>query len=143
MGTLAERTTRAIRLLHLHARDADTLHAAIVERMSDLPADLLKSITWDQGTEMARHLSVTRDLKVPVYFCDPRSPWQRPSNDNSNGLLRQYFPKGTDLSAHSPEHLRAVEDEINNRPRHVLGGQTPAVLFNTLLASPTHPVLRR
>lgn len=92
MGTLVERTTRTIRLLHLHARDGDTLHAAIVDRMSDLPAELLKSITWDQDTEMARHLSVTRDLKAPVYFCDPRSPWQRPSNENSNGLL-EWSPK--------------------------------------------------
>jgi IS30 family transposase len=85
--------------------------------MADLPAALLRSITWDQGTEMARHLTITKSLSVPVYFCDSRSPWQRGSNENMNGLLRDYFPKGTDLSSHPPEHLLAVEDEFNNRPR--------------------------
>lgn len=135
IGTLVERTTRTIRPLHMPARDADCLHASIVARMTDLPPGLLRSITWDQGTEMARHLLIAEDLGANVYFCDSRSPWQRGSNENANGLLRQYFPKGTDLSAHSPQHLLAVENELNNRPRLVLDDQTPAQLFNSLLAS--------
>ncbi len=143
IGTLVERTTRTIRLLHLPRRDSDALHAALKQRMNDLPAALLRSITWDQGTEMARHTAITATLGAPIYFCDSHSPWQRGSNENSNGLLRQYFPKGTDLSIHTPQHLRAVENEINNRPRHVIGDRAPAELFTALLASPTHPVLRR
>jgi IS30 family transposase len=98
-----------VRLLHLQQRDGDTLHAALTARMADLPPSLLRSITWDQGTEMARHLKITKSLGAPVYFCDSRSPWQRGSNENANGLLRDYFPKGTDLGSHSPAHLLAVE----------------------------------
>ena len=143
IGTLVERHTRTIRLLHLPARDADALRVAIGERMSDLPNWMLRSITWDQGTEMARHLTFAADLGARVYFCDPHAPWQRGSNENTNGLLRQYFPKGTDLSIHGPEHLRAVEDELNRRPRRVLDDATPADLFAALLASPDHPLLRR
>jgi len=111
IGTLVERTTRVVRLLHLPQRDGDTLHEALRARMSDLPTGLLRSITWDQGTEMARHLTITASLGMPIYFCDSRSPWQRGSNENTNGLLRDYFPKGTDLSVHSAAHLRAVENE--------------------------------
>lgn len=143
IGTLVERQSRTSRLLHLPLRDADALHDALVARMSDLPPGMLKSITWDQGTEMARHLRVKESLGVPVYFCDSHSPWQRGSNENTNGLLRDYFPKGTDLSVHSEEHLRAVEDELNGRPRKVLDGRSPAAVFPTLIASPTSPVLRR
>ncbi|WP_433210455.1 IS30 family transposase [Dactylosporangium sp. CS-047395] len=116
IGTLVERTTRLVRLLHLPLRDGDALHHALTARLADLPPGLVRSITWDQGTEMARHRSITKSLGTPVYFCDSRSPWQRGSNENTNGLLRDYFPKGTDLSAHSPEHLAAVEDELNHRP---------------------------
>ena len=111
--------------------------------MAGLPAELLRSITWDQGTEMARHLTITRSLGAPVYFCDSHSPWQRGSNENMNGLLRDYFPKGTDLSIHSRRHLLAVENELNNRPRQVLGDRPPAELFAALLASENPPVLRR
>jgi IS30 family transposase len=143
IGTLVERQTRMIRLLHLRQRDGDTLHDALKARMAGLPAALLRSITWDQGTEMARHLTITRSLGAPVYFCDSRSPWQRGSNENTNGLLRDYFPKGTDLSAHSPQHLLAVENELNNRPRRVLGERAPADLFGALLASANPSVLRR
>src|SRR5262245_15569333 len=120
IGTLVERQTRTVRLLHLPQRDGDTLHAALKVRMGDLPPSLLRSITWDQGSEMARHLTITESLGAPVYFCDSRSPWQRGSNENANGLLRDYFPKGTDLGRHSPEHLLAVEHELNRRPRLVL-----------------------
>ena len=143
IGTLVERQTRMTRLLHLRYRDADTLHDALTERMGGLPGGLLRSITWDQGTEMARHLTITRSLGAPVFFCDSHSPWQRGSNENTNGLLRDYFPKGTDLSAHSPQHLLAVENELNNRPRIVLNDQAPADLFAALLASGKPSVLRR
>jgi IS30 family transposase len=143
IGTLIERRTRTIRLLHLRTRDADALHRAITARMADLPPTLIRSITWDQGIEMARHTAITADLGAPVYFCDAHSPWQRGSNENANGLLRQYFPKGTDLSVHPPEHLRAVEDELSKRPCLVLANRTPAVLFATLLASTSQRLLRR
>jgi IS30 family transposase len=143
IGTLVERTTRTIRLLHLQHRDSDALHAALKQRMSDLPTTLLRSITWDQGTEMARHTAIAATLGTSIYFCDSHSPWQRGSNENSNGLLRQYFPKGTDLSVHTPQHLKAVENEINHRPRHVVGDRSPAELFAALLASPEHRVLQR
>jgi len=91
IGTLVERQTRLVRLLHLPQRDGDSLHDALKMRMADLPAVLLRSITWDQGTEMARHLTISHTLGVPVYFCDSHSPWQRGSNENTNGLLRDYF----------------------------------------------------
>jgi IS30 family transposase len=136
IGTLVERCTRLIRLVHLPGRDADTFHTALVARMRDLPRPLIRSITWDQGTEMARHGAISFDLDTAIYFCDARAPWQRGSNENSNGLLRQYFPKGTDLAVYSPEHLLAVENELNDRPRAVLGHQTPAAIFAALLASP-------
>jgi IS30 family transposase len=143
IGTLVERMTRVVRLLHLPQRDGDTLHEALKARMAHLPPAMLRSITWDQGTEMARHLTITKSLGAPVYFCDSRSPWQRGSNENMNGLLRDYFPKGTDLSGHSPAHLLAVENELNNRPRIVLNDHAPAELFATLLASNTPSMLRR
>jgi transposase, IS30 family len=92
---------------------------------------------------MARHTEITAALRAPVYFCDSHSPWQRGSNENANGLLRQYFPRGTDLSVHGPQHLRAVEDEINSRPRIVLADCTPTELFAMLLASPDQPLLGR
>lgn len=102
IGTLVERQTRLVRLLHLPQRDGDTLHDALRARLGELPARLRRSITWDQGTEMARHITITKTLGAPVYFCDSRSPWQRGSNENTNGLLRDYFPKGTDLRVHQP-----------------------------------------
>jgi transposase, IS30 family len=143
IGTLVERQTRMVRLLHMPYRDSDTLHSALKARMADLPPVLLRSITWDQGTEMARHLTITQSLGAPVYFCDSHSPWQRGTNENTNGLLRDYFPKGTDLSVHSPGHLLAVENELNNRPRRVLGDRAPAELFAVLQASESPSVLRR
>ena len=143
IGTLVERQTRLVRLLHLPRRDSDSLHDALKARASDLPPALMRSITWDQGTEMARHTSISASLGAKVYFCDSHSPWQRGSNENTNGLLRDYFPKGTDLTIHSPKHLLAVEKELNNRPRLVLDDRTPAELFEALLASENQSVLRR
>ena len=132
-----------VRLVHLPRSDADSLHAALVARMQDLPPTLMRSITWDQGTEMARHLATTDKLGAPVYFCDSRSPWQRGTNENTNGLLRDYFPKGVSLANHPPTHLLAVEHELNRRPRKVLQHRCPAELFTALLASKSPSVLRR
>jgi IS30 family transposase len=136
IGTLVERSTRFVLLLHLpDGHGADQVAAAMSEAMTGLPAVLRRSVTWDQGTEMAGHARFTVATGLPVYFCDPHSPWQRGSNENTNGLLRQYFPKGTDLSVHSRERLQAVADELNGRPRKTLGWATPAEALAEFLDS--------
>ncbi len=111
----------------------DRVRDALVETVSCLPRHLKRSLAWDQGSEMGRHHEFTVAADMPVYFCDPASPWQRGSNENTNGLLRQYFPKGTDLSGHTREHLDAVAAELNGRPRKTLGWETPAERLSTLL----------
>jgi IS30 family transposase len=127
IGTLVERTTRFVMLLHLPRGHAPAAVAeAMTGAMSGLPAALRRSLTWDQGKEMAAHAQISLATDLEIYFCDPHSPWQRGSNENTNGLLRQYFPKGTDLSVHSRQHLQAVADELNARPRKTLGWATPA-----------------
>ena len=137
IGTLVERSTRYVLLLHLPRRhDGAAVAAAMAEAMARLPAHLRRSLTWDQGKEMSRHTAVTVATGLPVYFCDPHSPWQRGSNENTNGLLRQYFPKGTRLSAHSRDHLDHVAAELNGRPRQTLGFRTPAEVLNDLLSNP-------
>ncbi|WP_328959320.1 IS30 family transposase [Kitasatospora purpeofusca] len=136
IGTLVERATRYVMLLHLpDGRSAEHVRDALVATVQTLPGHLVRSLTWDQGSEMAAHGSFTIATDVPVYFCDPASPWQRGSNENTNGLLRQYFPKGTDLAAHSSEHLAAVAAQLNGRPRKTLGWETPAERLHKLLAA--------
>jgi transposase, IS30 family len=135
IGTLVERTTRFVMLLHLPGRHtAEAVREAMAATIVTLPASLRRSITWDQGSEMAQHVQFSVDTDVDVYFCDPHSPWQRGSNENTNGLLRQYFPKGTDLSVHSAADLQAVADSLNDRPRETLGWMTPSEKLAELVA---------
>jgi IS30 family transposase len=151
IGTLVERTTRFTMLLHLPRMDghgsgprekngpalaghgAEAVRDAIAREITTLPEQLRRSLTWDQGAEMSQHVQLKIDTGVAVYFCDPHSPWQRGTNENTNGLLRQYFPKGTDLSLHSADDLAAVASTLNGRPRKTLGWKTPAETFDALL----------
>jgi IS30 family transposase len=153
IGTLVERTTRFTLLLHLprmtgHDHEArvkngpalaghgaEAVRAAITRSITMLPEELRRSLTWDQGAEMAQHARLKIDAGVQVYFCDPHSPWQRGTNENTNGLLRQYFPKGTDLSMHSAEEIAAVAAALNSRPRKTLDWRTPAETLHQLLLS--------
>lgn len=135
IGTLVERSSRYLMLVHLPGghHDSETVAKALTATISTLPAHLRGSLTWDQGAEMARHKSFTMATDMPVYFCDPASPWQRGSNENTNGLLRQYFPKGTDLSVFGPEDLEHVAQELNGRPRKTLGWENPAERFSSYI----------
>jgi IS30 family transposase len=135
IGTLVERTTRFTLLLHLTDQTAATVRNAIEAAITTLPTELRKSLTWDQGRELADHLQLRLATDLDVYFCDPHSPWQRGTNENTNGLLRQYFPKGTDLSVHPPTRLAEVAAGLNRRPRKTLGWQTPFEALNGLLLS--------
>ena len=153
IGTLVERTTRFTMLLHLPPMDghgdqprvkngpalaghgAEAVRDAISTTVGTLPDQLCRSLTWDQGAEMAQHAQLRIDTGLAVYFCDPHSPWQRGTNENTNGLLRQYFPKGTDLSRHSSDDLEAVAAALNGRPRKTLNWKTPAEALGHLLFS--------
>jgi IS30 family transposase len=136
IGTLVERSTGYVRLLHLpDTRTADVVADAMIAAISDLPATLRRTVTWDQGHEMTQHARISIEAGVEIYFCDPHSPWQRGSNENTNGLLRQYFPKGTDLSVHSAAHLAYVADELNGRPRKRFNWDNPTNRLNQLLLS--------
>jgi IS30 family transposase len=128
IGTLAGRASRFTILLHVPGPryTARAVADSLVAALAQLPAPLRRSLTWDQGKEMAFHAGITQTLGMPVFFCDPHAPWQRPTNENTNGLLRQYFPKGTGLRVHLPERLAAVAAELNDRPRKTLGWDTPA-----------------
>jgi len=133
IGTLVERSTRAVILVHLENKQAETVRKAFEAEFKKLPKLMKKSLTYDNGTEMAQHKLFTKHTKVQVYFTHPYSPWERPTNENTNGLLRDYFPKGTDLSVHSKAHLKKVQRELNERPRKVLGGDSPAEVFKQMI----------
>ena len=156
IGTLVERTTRFTMLLHLPrmqghreglrvkngpalaGHGAEAVRDAIASSITTLPDHLLRSLTWDQGAEMAQHARLSIDTGLAIYFCDPQSPWQRGTNENTNGLLRQYFPKGTDLSKHSADDLAAVAAALNGRPRKTLNWRNPAEALDPLLRSAEH-----
>ena len=136
IGTMVERTTRFVMLLHLpDGYDAVKVRDAMVTAVGALPEQLKRSMTWDRGVEMTRHAEFTTETDMPVYFCDPHSPWQRGSNENTNGLLRQYFPKGTDLNVHTADDLASVAAQLNSRPRKTLGWSTPARCLDRVLSS--------
>ena len=140
IGTLVERMTGFVILLHLpHDHGALAVQEAMIDKMSHLPQILRQTLTWDQGIEMSNHAQIAAATDLDIYFCDPHSPWQRGSNENTNGLLRQYFPKGTDLSGHGPGYLDYVAAELNNRPRKRHGWRTPAEQLDQLLSQPNNP----
>jgi IS30 family transposase len=137
IGTLVERNTRYVMLMKLEDKSAETVRKALEKTVKRLPEELFKSLTWDQGKEMADHATFSFNTDIDVYFCDPHSPWQRGSNENTNGLLRQYFPKGTDLSLFSQDELDSVARELNERPRETLGLKTPADMLNEVIVALT------
>jgi len=134
IATLVERHTRYVMLAKVSSKHTETVINALIKQAHKLPRELYKSLTWDRGSEMADHKRFTLATDIKVYFCDPQNPWQRGSNENTNGLLRQYFPKGTDLSGHSQAKLNAVARRLNERPRKTLGFETPAERFNACVA---------
>ncbi len=135
MATLVERHTRYVMLVKVNGKDTETVVNALIKHAHKLPGELYKSLTWDRGKEMADHHRFTLATDIAVYFCDPQNPWQRGSNENTNGLLRQYFPRGTDLSVHSQAKLNKVARQLNERPRKTLDFETPAERFNQCVAS--------
>jgi len=135
IATLVERHTRYVMLARVANKDTQTVVSALITQAKKLPSELYKSLTWDRGKELTDHRRFTLATNIDVYFCDPQSPWQRGSNENTNGLLRQYFPKGTNLSGHSQAHLNKVARQLNERPRETLQFETPAERFNACVAS--------
>jgi transposase, IS30 family len=140
IGTLVERTSRFVMLIHLPGRrTAEELYRAMTPTISTLPDQLRRSLTWDNGKEMGMHKQISIDADIAIYFAEPHSPWQRGSNENTNGLLRQYFPKGTSLRRHTPDDLASVAAELNGRPRKTLNWRTPAEALNDILGQPYEP----
>ena len=136
VGTLVERSTRYVMLFALpDGHTAEVVRVALAKKIRKLPAELRRSLTWDQGKEMAEHARFTIDTGVQIYFCDPKSPWQRGSNENTNGLLRQYLPKSADLSAVTQTELNAIARSLNRRPRQTLNWMTPSEAFTEAVAS--------
>ena len=135
IATLVERHTRYVMLVKVQNKDTESVVNALIKQSKKLPRELYKSLTWDQGKELADHQRFSLATKIDVYFCDPHSPWQRGSNENTNGLLRQYFSKGTDLSVHSQVKLNKVARQLNERPRQTLDFESPAERFEACVAS--------
>jgi len=133
IGTLVERTTRTIIIVPLKARDATTVRKAFEKEFQSVPKQMKKTLTYDNGTEMAQHKLFTKHTKIQVYFTHPYSPWERPTNENSNGLIRDYFPAGTDFSTISKARLKEVQNQLNERPRHVLDYRTPKEVFEEMI----------
>ena len=135
IATLVERHTRYVMLVKVQNKDTESVVSALIRQAHKLPRELYKSLTWDRGKELADHRRFTLATNIDVYFCDPQSPWQRGSNENTNRLLRQYFPKGTDLSVHSQAQLNKIARQLNERPRKTLQFETPAEKFNQCVAA--------
>ena len=135
IATLVERHTRYVMLVKVANKETQTVVSALIKQSKKLPGGLYKSLTWDRGKELTDHRRFSLATDIDVYFCDPRSPWQRGSNENTNGLLRQYFPKGTDLSVYSQADLNKVARQLNERPRKTLEFETPAERFDACVAS--------
>lgn len=134
IATLVDRKSRFTIILKLAGKDAETVHTALLSAFKKMPAEYRKSLTWDRGMELAKHADLTKEIGIPVYFCDPKSPWQRGTNENTNSLIRQYFPKKTDLSPHSQERLNAVATQLNKRPRKTLKFKTPSHMIDSGVA---------
>jgi IS30 family transposase len=132
VGTLVERTSRYVMLVKLDGLTAQDILVAFTRRLKSVPESLRKTMTYDQGSEMALHQSLSKRLRMDIYFCDPHSPWQRGSNENANGLIREYLPKGMDLSDVSHQQLTAIEHSLNHRPRKILGYLSPHEVFSNL-----------
>jgi len=135
IATLVERQSRFTMLVKVNGKDTETVTAALQKQVAALPTELRRSLTWDRGMEMAQHAALSVATDVNIYFCDPQSPWQRGTNENTNGLLRQYFPKGTDVSGYSQTQLNRIARQLNGRPRKTLGFRTPADIFNAVVAA--------
>jgi IS30 family transposase len=135
IATLVERRTRYVTLAKVANKDTQTVVSALIRQAKTIPNELYKSLTWDQGNELADHRRFTLATNIDVYFCDPQSPWQRGSDENTNGLLREYFPKRSDLSVYTQTQLNRVARQLNERPRKTLGFETPAERFNACVAS--------
>jgi IS30 family transposase len=133
IGTLNERTTRTVILVHLKKRDAESVRKAFEREFKSIPRQMKKTLTYDNGSEMAQHKLFTKNTKIQVFFTHPYSPWERPTNENSNGLIRDYFPKGTDFSKITRKELKRVQNELNERPRKVLDMCTPKEVFDQLV----------
>ena len=134
IATLVERHTRYVMLAKVRNKDTQSVVSALIKQAHKLPRELYESLTWDRGKELADHRRFTLAIDIDVYFCDPQSPWQRGSNENTNRLLRQYLPKGTGLSVHSQAHLNKIARQLNERPRKTLQFETPAEKFNQCVA---------
>ena len=134
IATLVERKARYTIIIKLAGKDAESVYNGLLAVFMNMPAGYRKSLTWDRGMELAKHADLTRETGMPVYFCDPRSPWQRGTNENTNGLIRQYFPKKTNLSVHSQKQLNEVANELNERPRKVLKFKPPTHMIDKSVA---------
>ena len=135
IATLVERRSRFVMLVRASGKDTRSVVQALTRRVRTLPAGLMASLTWDRGLELAAHKTFSMATQVSVYFCDPKSPWQRGSNENTNGLLRQYFPRGVNLAPYSQAHLNRIAHQLNTRPRETLGFKTPAAMLATIVAT--------
>ena len=134
IATLVDRKSRFTIILKLAGKDAESVHTALISAFKKMPAEYCKSLTWDRGMELAKHAEMTKEIGIPVYFCDPQCPWQRGTNENTNSLIRQYLPRKTDLSPHSQQKLNYIATQLNERPRKTLKFKTPSHMIEKSVA---------